>query len=172
MAAQVEVQTLARQKALQKISKIVPGVTTVREAGARVYYSATSKSEDTVQEFPPEVRYFLPNPDYVLQPCDLFRVRGGGGPRGSYMDFSSIDTKTYANILREGKTKVPDFLQKAYNKAIAGQWIMRPHMGVGMTAGESLDAMVKAMEDAGCIYTPFTDDGRDYQLVQKALANK
>ena len=41
-----------------------------------------------------------------------------------------------------------------------------------MTAGESFDAMVKAMEDAGCIYTPFTDDGQDYQLIQKALANK
>ena len=44
------------------------------------------------------------------------------------MDFS-VDTKTYAYILREGETKVPDFLQKAYDKAIAGQWIMQPHIG-------------------------------------------
>jgi Xaa-Pro dipeptidase len=180
VGAQIEVLALARQRALQYISKIVPGVTTVREAGARVYYSATSKPEDTVHDFPPDVRYFIPNPDYVLQRGDFFVGGGGGGSRGSYMGFG-VDTKIHCYILREGETKVPDFLQRVYDKAIAGQWIMRDHMKVGMTGGESLDAMVKAMEDAGYIYTPFvnsrglTADGKntlDYLLVQKALANK
>ena len=36
-------------------------------------------------------------------------------------------------------------------------WIMRPHMRVDMTAGESLKAMVEAMEDAGYLYTPFVN---------------
>ena len=61
---------------------------------------------------------------------------------------------------------------------------MREHMRVGMTAGESLKAMISAMEDAGYIYTPFvnagiqgtgrTTDGKgnlDYVMIQKALAN-
>ena len=171
VAAQVEVLALARQRGLQKIAKIVPGVTTVREAGARVYYSASSKPGDTVQDFPPDVRYFIPNPDYVLQRGDLF-VGGQGGPGGTYMGFG-VDTKIHCYILREGETKVPDFLQKVYDKAIAGQWIMREGMKIGMTAKESLDAMVKLMEDTGYIYTPFRDIGTDdYKMIQKALANK
>ena len=84
-----------------------------------------------------------------------------------------VDTKMHAYILREGETKVPKFLQKVFDKAIAGQWIMKKGMKVGMTAKESLDTMVKIMEDAGYIYTPFRDVGtEDYKMIQKALANK
>ena len=147
-------------------------MTTVKDIGARVYYSATSKPEDTVNEFPPDVRYFLPNPDYVLQPGDLFVGGGRGeGDPGTYMGFA-VDTKIHAYILREDETRVPDFLQEVFDKAIAGQWIMRDHMKVGMTGGESLAAMVKAMEDAGYIYTPFIDNGtEDYKMIQEALSN-
>jgi len=172
IAAQTEVLALARQRAKQNLAQVIPGVTTVRDIGARIYYSATSKPEDTVDEFPPDVRYFLPNPDYVLQPGDLF-VGGsrGGGDFGTYMGFA-VDTKIHAYILREGETRVPDFLQEAFDKAIAGQWIMRDHMKVGMTGGESLAAMVKAMEDAGYVYTPFIDNGtEDYEMIQEALSN-
>ena len=172
IAAQTEVLALARQRAKQNLAQVIPGVTRVRDIGARVYYSATSKPEDTVDEFPPDVRYFLPNPDYVLQPGDLF-VGGsrGGGDFGTYMGFA-VDTKIHAYILREGETRVPDFLQEVFDKAIAGQWIMRDHMKVGMTGEESLAAMVKAMEDAGYIYTPFIDNGaEDYVMIQEALSN-
>jgi len=182
VAAQTEVLALARQRALQNIAEIVPGVTTVREAGARMYYSASSKPEDTVQDFPPDVRYFIPNPDYVLQRGDFFVGGGGGGSRGSYMDFE-VDTKIHCYILREGETKAPEFIQKVFDKAIAGQWLMKEGMKVGMTAGESMDAMVKLMEEAGYHYTPFIDshgyliDGtqagdEDYRIVQRALAGK
>jgi hypothetical protein len=41
-----------------------------------------------------------------------------------------------------------------------------------MTAGESLAAMVSALEEAGYIHTPFTDIGtEDYKIIQRALAN-
>ncbi len=50
---------------------------------------------------------------------------------------------------------------------------MQEGMKVGMTAKESLDVMVKLMEDAGYVYTPFRDIGtEDYKMIQKALANK
>ena len=68
-----------------------------------------------------------------------------------------IDTKIHCYILREGETKAPDFIQKVFDKAIAGQWIMAEGMKIGMTAGESMEAMVKLMEDAGYLYTPFID---------------
>ena len=94
------------------------------------------------------------------------------------------DTKTHAYILREGETSVPESIQRLFDLAVAGQWIMRDHMKVGMTAKECLDAMVSAMEEAGYMYTPFvnsgiqgtgrTADGKgniDYVMIQGALAN-
>ncbi len=173
IAAQVEVLALARQQAKQGLSRVVPGKTRVRDVGARVYYSAGTKPSESVKDFPPDVRRFLGNPNYVLQPGDFFvGGGGGGGPRGGYMDFG-VDTKVHAYILKEGETKAPDFIQKVFDKAIAGQWIMRDHMKVGMTAGESFNAMVKALEDEGYVHTPFTDDAiEDYKIVQEALKNK
>ncbi len=161
VAVQTNTLEIARQKVLKKLSSITPGVTSVGDGGANVYYSAVSDRSETS------------SPQYVLQRGDFFYAGAGGV---DWMDFGfssfSVDTKTHAYILREGETSVPESIQYAFDQAIKGQWIMRDHMRVGMTAGESLAAMVKAMEDAGYIYTPFTDIGtEDYKMVQKALAN-
>ena len=159
VAAQVEILALARQRVLGNIRKIVPGVSRVRDVGASIIYSAVSSRSETRSR------------DYVLQRGDLFHGGYGGGSLGKYMDMD-VDTKTYAYILREGESEMPEFLQEVYDLAIAGQKIMRPHMRVGMTGRESLAAMVKAMEDAGYIYTPFTDNGRkDSEMVRRVLAN-
>ena len=108
-----------------------------RARGPNVLYSAVSDQSQTR------------SPQYVLQRGDFFYI----GAPVRYMDFGT-DTKTYAYILKEGETSVPKTIQYAFDQAIKGQWIMREHMKVGMTAGQSLDAMVKAMEKAGYIYTP------------------
>ena len=187
ISAQVEVLALARQSAEQRLSQVVPGVTTVKEIGARVYYSATKTPDETVPNDPPDARWFFSDPDYILQRGDLFAFImyasgdaavkdadgyiGGGGPGGDYMGFGA-GAKIHAYILREGETAVPDFIQRVFDKAIIGRRIMREHMKVGMTARESLDAMVAAMEAAGYIYTPFVDIGtKDYEIIQQALAN-
>ena len=136
VAAQVEVLALARQRVLELLSKVVPGETTARDAHARVLYSAVSDRTESNSR------------DYVLQRGDLFYSGADAG--GTYMDFD-IDTKTYAYISRDGETEVPQFIQEVYDLAIAGQWIMRPHMKVGMTGGESLAAMVKAIPVKRCI---------------------
>jgi Xaa-Pro dipeptidase len=161
VAVQVNTLEIARQKVMQKFSSITPGKTSVGDVGANVLYSAVAGRSE------------MRSRDYVLQRGDLFHCGAGGI---GWMDFGfssfSVDTKTYAYILREGETSVPESIQYAYDQAIKGQWIMRPHMRVGMTARESLDAMVKAMEDAGYIYTPFKDVGsEDYRMLQEALAN-
>jgi Xaa-Pro dipeptidase len=158
IAAQTHLLTMARQRKLQRLSTIVPGSTSAREVGARVVYSAVSDRSATSSR------------GYTLQRGDLF-YGGGGGGRYSHIGFP-VDSKIYAYILKEGETKVPDFLQKVYDKAIAGQRIMRPHMRVGMTAGESLRDMVKAMEDEGYVYSPFKDDGQTDMIIQNVLANK
>jgi len=183
VAAQTEVLTLARQRGLENISRIVPGVTTIGDIGGRLYYSAGTKPKEHEKEFPPSVRWINGNRDYVLQRGDFFVGSDMGNDElGTYMNFD-IDTKIHCYILREGETKAPDFIQQVFEKAIAGQWIMREGMKVGMTAKESLDAMVKLMEDEGYHYTPFIDsheflvDGtpngdEDYKIIQRALADK
>ena len=164
-----------RQIVAEALTRIVPGVTTredigwwAREeaykrhatgystsgGGPNILYSAESDLSDTN------------SPHYVLQRGDFFYL----GAPVRYMDFGT-DTKTYAYILRDGETRAPESIQYAYDKAIKGQWIQWDHMKVGMTAGESLDAMVKAMEEEGYIYTPFNDDGDDDLIIQKALTN-
>ncbi len=166
---------IRRQIVERALTLIMPGVTTIEDVGwwtreeaykqhltgystsaggPNILYSAVSDRSDSR------------SPHYVLQRGDFFYM---GAPT-RYMDFGT-DTKTYVYILREGETRAPESIQYAYDQAIAGQWIMWPHMRVGMTAGESLDAMVQAMEEAGYIYTPFNDDGKDDLIVQKALAN-
>ncbi len=155
IGAQAHVLAISRQESLKKLHSIVPGVTSAGEAGVNVLYSAVSDRSETRSRH------------YTLQRGDFFYDNHWY----DYLGYD-VDTKNYGYILRDGETKVPDFLQKAFDTAIAGQWIMRPHMRVGMTAGESMEAMIKAMEDAGYIYTPFTDNGaRDYQMVRRVLAD-
>lgn len=196
VAEQVNNLEAARQLQRAALARIEPGRTTIREivtwarewayerhlggfarfgpGGVRVYYSAVSEDPS----YPPSVRYFYWHGDYIFQPGDFFAINVGV----NYMGFTT-DTKTHAYILREGETAAPESIQEVFDLAVAGQWIMRPHMRVGMTAKESLDAMVAAMEDAGYLYTPFvnsgiqgsgrTSDGTgmlDYVMVQEALA--
>ena len=92
------------------------------------------------------------------------------------MDFGDqsfgVDTKHHAYILREGEVTVPESLQYAWDQGKKAQAILLQNVKVGMTAGESLMAMVKAMEDAGYVFTPFTDvDEDDYKEIQVALAS-
>ena len=197
VAEQINNLEAARQLTQEALARIEPGRTTIREittwarewaydrhlagfstggrGGIRLYYTAVSEDPP----YPPDARYWIWHEDYVFQRGDFFAFNVGV----NYMGFGT-DTKTHAYILREGETAPPESIQKLFDLAIAGQWIMRPHMRVGMTAKESLDAMVAAMEEAGYIYTPFvnsgiqgigrTPDGErnlDYVIIQEGLGD-
>ena len=167
VAAHTEVLALWRQRTLQNLSEIVPGVTRIKDVGGRIYYSAQSK-----RTAPPDARFWINDPEYVFQRGDFFTGgTGGTNEWGSYMDFET-DTKIHAYILREGEKRVPESIQYAWYQGKKAQAIMRRNIKVGMTAGESLEAIVSAMEKTGYIYTPFQDIGtEDYKTLQKALAN-
>ena len=197
VSAQANALDLGRRLHAEALARIVPGKTTIREittwarewayqrhlagygtwspGGIRVYYSAVSKPPS----YPMTPRYWAWHGDYVFQRGDFFAFNVGV----DYLGFGT-DTKTHAYILREGETTVPESIQKTFDLAVAGQQIMRQHMKVGMTAKQSLDAMVAALEKSGYVHTPFenadiqgtglTPDGksnRDYAIIQKALAN-
>jgi len=197
VTAQANALELGRRLHAEALSRIVPGRTSIREittwatewayqrhladygswspGGVRVYYSAVSPRPS----YPMTPRYWAWHGDYVLQRGDFFAFNVGV----DFLGFGT-DTKTHAYILREGEATVPDSIQHTFDLAIAGQRIMREHMKVGMTAKQSLDGMIAAMEKAGYVHTPFenadiqgtglTPDGksnRDYVIIQKALAN-
>jgi len=197
VTAQANALAIGRRLHAEALARIVPGKTTIREitmwarewayqrhlagygtwspGGVRVYYSAVSPPPS----YPPSARYWAWHGDYVLQRGDFFAFNVGV----DYLGFGT-DTKTHAYILREGETTVPESIQRTFDLAVAGQRIMREHMKVGMTAKQSLDAMIKAMEKAGYIHTPFENSGiqgtgltpdgkamKDYLIIQKALAN-
>ena len=197
VAEQINNLEAARQLHQAALARIEPGRTTIREitswareeaykrhlagfstwgrGGIRLYYTAVSEDPP----YPPDARYWIWHGDYVFQRGDFFAFNVGV----NYLGFGT-DTKTHAYILREGETAPPESIQKLFDFAVAGQWIMRPHMRVGMTAKESLDAMVAAMEEAGYLYTPFVNSGiqgmgrtpdgarnLDYVIIQEALGD-
>ncbi len=167
VAAHTEVLALWRQRTLQNLATIVPGVTRIKDVGGRIYFSAKSK-----RTAPPDARFWINDPEYVFQRGDFF-TGGTGGDRewGSYMDFET-DTKIHAYILREGETSVPESIQYAWDQGKKAQVIMRRNIKVGMIAGKCLEAIVSDLEKEGYIYTPFQDIGtEDYKTLQSALAN-
>ena len=192
VTAQTNTLEISRQIVAEALSRIEPGVTTIREitwwameeafrrgigeyrtwspGGIRMYYSDSPPTTE------PNSRWWLVHGEHVFQGGDFFAFNVGV----NYMGFGT-DTKTHAYILREGEAGVPESIQYAFDQAIRGQWIMRDHIRVGMTGGEALDAVVGAMEAEGYIYTPFKNssvgaseqDGsdEDYLIIQRALEN-
>ncbi len=169
VVVQANTLEIARQNSMRAVSRIVPGETTIGDCqcDARIYYSA--KSERTRA---PRATSWINHPDYVFQRGDFIAF----GSDADWMDFGEesfgVDTKHHAYILREGETSVPESLQYAWDQTKKAQGIIRQNVKVGMTAGESLTAMVSALEQAGYIYTPFTDDSaKDYEMIQDALTD-
>ena len=106
--------------------------------------------------------------NYVIQRGDFLSYDTGV----RYLDYFSTDYKRNAYILRKGETAAPASIQHAFDRAVGAREVIRGQIRVGRTAGETLAAIVEALEAADYIYTPFTDIGEDdYMLVQKALIN-
>lgn len=168
VAIQAMTLEMARQRVEAKIAAIVPGKTTIGDVGdARIYYSAVS---ERTRE--PHATSWIRDPEYVFQPGDFFAI----GASAEFLDFGfssfGVDTKAHAYILRKGETGVPEPLQRAWDNGKRAQAIMRDNLAVGMTAGEALERIVVAMEEAGYVYTPFTDDpADDYRMIQEYLAD-
>jgi Xaa-Pro dipeptidase len=129
----------------------------------RVLYSAVSEPVD-----PPDTRWWIHHNDYVLQRGDFLAF----DTVAWYLDYFQTDFKRDAYIMREGETKIPESIQRAYDTAMAAQAVIRRNVKVGRTAGATLKAIVAGLESEGYLYTPFIDNGiEDYKMIQKVLAN-
>ena len=164
---------------------ITPGVTTLGEVGwwvqeeklkqglqkeysmevsiPRILYSAKSKRVS-----PPDVRWWIHYPDYVIQRGDFGTFDIGT----RYLNTFQTDYKRNFYVTREGETTVPTGIQHAYDRAVAAREVIRQKLEVGKTAAETLKAIVSGLEKAGYTYTPFINIGtEDYKMIQNVLAN-
>ena len=157
---------------------ITPGVTTLEDVGRWVqeqYYRRHLTRGYSTGVGSPGVLYSAVSDQsetrsrqYIIQRGDFLSFDTGV----RYLDYFSTDYKRNAYILREGETSVPKSIQHAFDRTLEARKIIRKNIKVGRTAGETLKAIVSALEDAGYIYTPFSDRSReDYESVQKALAD-
>lgn len=162
VAAQAHTLAVARQITLGRIRSIVPGQTTIGDVRGRIYYTVEGE-----RKAPPDIRWWINDPSHVYRPGDFFATGAGY----EHMGFG-VDTKVHVYILRDGETEPPEFIQRVWDLGKRAQAIMRPHVRVGMTARESMDAMVAALEAEGFIHTPFVDIGvEDYRIAQRMLAD-
>ena len=167
VAVQAMLLELARQDAMSKLASIEPGRTRIGDLGgnSRIYYSAKSKP---IRE--PWATSWISHPEYAFQRGDLFAWNSDA----EFLDYGfasfGVDTKVHAYILREGESTVPQSLQRVWDHGKKAQGVIRSQVRVGMKAGEALEQIVAALEQAGYIYTPFPDDpATDYRMIQEYL---
>jgi Xaa-Pro aminopeptidase len=162
-----EIQRLIMEAALKSIK---PGVTTRDELGwwandqllaqgiepsyfgvgmPGISYSEASERSQTRK------------PDYIFQRGDLISWDWGI----KYLNFGT-DYKRKAYILKEGETSIPPSIQKAWDRGLKAREVIRKAFKPGHTAGETLRIVVRALEEAGFVYTPFVDTPKDREIVQ------
>jgi len=93
-------------------------------------------------------------PGYVFQRGDLISTDWGV----KYLNFGT-DFKRKAYILKEGETDIPDWMKRAWDRAVQAREVIRKTIKVGPTAGENLKMVARALEDAGYIYVDMTNVG-------------
>ncbi len=162
-----EIQRRIMEEAL---SNIKPGVTTKEEIGwwaqdqllalgiESDYYGVETPG---VQHSEVSERSETRRDDYAFQRGDLISWDWGI----QYLNFGT-DYKRKAYILREGETSLPASIQKAWGRGLKTREIIRKTFTPGQTAAETLRIVVKALEDEGYVYTPFTDTDKDDEIIQ------
>jgi Xaa-Pro dipeptidase len=105
-------------------------------------------------------------PGYACQRGDFLSWDMGIG----YLNFGT-DFKRNAYILKEGETDIPKGLKHAWDRTLKAQEIIRKTFKIGRTAGESLNAIVQALEAEGFVHTPSDDISSQYRDLANALGD-
>ena len=105
-------------------------------------------------------------PGHVFQRGDYISWDMGIG----YLNFGT-DFKRNAYILKEGETDIPKGLKHAWDRTIKAREIIRKTFKIGRTAGESLKAVVRALEAGGFAHTPSDDISSQYRDLMNALGD-
>lgn len=91
--------------------------------------------------------------NYIIQKGDLLQYDFGL----NHMNFGT-DFKRVVYVLRDGETNVPQEIQYGWDKALDARKIIRKNIKTGLTAGETLQIIGKALDIAGFKYIQLTTD--------------
>jgi len=107
----------------RKFDKIVPGVTTLRDVHGGWFCTRDAGHSERAMR------------DYPLQRGDMFQ----SGVIPYY-------------VPREGETELPPEIQKSWEDVLKVREILRKNIKVGPTAGETLELLIRELEEAGFVY--------------------
>ena len=161
----LEIQRQIMEAALRRIE---PGITTPEEIG---WWAADRLLEQGIGPSYQAATLFLP---YMPGGATNGVYRRGAFISWDmgigYLNFGT-DIKRNAYILREGETDIPDGLKLAWERGMVAREILRKTFKVGRTAGESLEAIVAALEAADYVYTPSDDRTSQYRDLVRELGD-
>ena len=131
---------------------ITPGQTTLAEVAWWMREQQFSNNLDTSFGMPsvyitgPDGFVALSN-DHVIQRGDFLAIDWGVG----YLNFYT-DIKRHAYVLREGETRLPESIQKAFDNGRAVREILKRNIKAGRTAGDTYNLLVDKINEAGFTY--------------------
>jgi len=117
-----------------EFDKIVPGVTTLKELSGNVFVRDPDGNEEN-------------NTDYVIQRGDLIGLLHSAELMNFHMHIGGI-----VYVLREGETDLPPEVKKIWEHALITREIFRKNIKAGPTGKETLDLLIRKLEDAGYVY--------------------
>ena len=140
---------------------ITPGITTLEDVGWWMQDQLLALGMDAPFGFqtPKILHSDVSDPSeyqssqYIIQRGDLMQYDFGIG----FLNLGT-DIKRVAYVLREGERAVPSGIQYAWDQALKAREVIRKNIRVGQTARETLEAIGKALEEAGFVYIHLTVD--------------
>jgi len=140
----------------REFGKVVPGVTKLSDLEGNVFLRVPDGREIHAGDSKP----------YVLKGGDLFTILHGAGNQIFHSDLGGN-----AYILREGETEAPPEIKEIWKHAMTVRKILKENIKAGRTAGDTLDLLIRKIEEAGYYYNPidYYDKSADPEKTQVHL---
>jgi len=129
----------------QEFDKIVVGKTLLSDLEGNVFFRLPDGTEVHAQD---------PEP-HIIQGGELITLLNGAGNDVFHSDLGGL-----CYVLREGETEPPEFVTKSWEEAMRVREILYENIKPGISAGETLDLLIKKLEDAGFHYADMDRNGR------------
>ncbi len=123
----------------REFGKVVPGVTKLSDLEGNVFLRIPEGREIHAGD---------PDP-YVLKGGELFTILHGAGNRIFHSDLGGN-----AYVLKEGETEPPEEIREVWKHAMIVREILLNNIKAGATAGDTLDLLIRKIEEAGYYYNP------------------
>lgn len=171
LAAFAEAGELSRAIAERAFSNevITPGITTLEDVAWWMMDQLLARGLESSFDMP---SVYITGPSGIeavstersIQRGDLLTLDWGVG----YLDFYT-DMKRIAYVLREGETRVPESLQRAFDQGLKARAIMKRTIRAAPTAQEALDRTWQALEEAGFNRIPFNQPSDDPEVTDLVI---